>query len=140
MIAGLRNDLFFTFSSVLHRCRFHVQILLAGIYEFDEHNPMKPIWGKWSAGADVVTEQGEQPLIGTVRRLNNNHAGVYAETLIATSFLMAKNVFPDRKKSAEIMKKWFRIVRVEDMQPYLNKWGTNDPGHNWEEINNIKDI
>jgi hypothetical protein len=97
-----------------------------GIYDYN--NPNRP----------VVTTNQDKPLLGTIKVFPANYIGLVPEVITGTSFLMAKGIYPDPKKSVSIVKENFDIVRVEDMVPYVNKTGNSNIEHNSSEISHIE--
>jgi hypothetical protein len=77
-------------------------------------------------------------MLGTIQILPAGYIGIVPEMLIGTSFLFSKNIFPNPDDSINIVKNNFNIVKVEDMGPYVNKFGSNEIEHNSLEIDNIE--
>lgn len=147
-VIGGKTDLILnTFNNALYRLKNNVQALLAGAFMFSDDksictpelfNKYIKLYNYADQNRQLVTQYPETPQIGTIQILPAGYIGIVPEILIGTSFLFAKHIFPNPDKSIEIVKENFNIVRVEDMVPYINKFGTNEIEHNSLEINFIK--
>lgn len=143
------------FQMALRRCTMMREFLMSGIYEVPPvHNsqppymyqhapdPLTSIKFTHDCRVDPPFEQSDEepPVLGYPRKLAHNYDGIYPEVLISTSWLMASNIIPNRYFSKHQMANNFRIVRVEELGPYLNKHGSTVPEHNWIEIDNINQL
>jgi hypothetical protein len=147
LIGGRTVDLLKTFTIAMERITLNVQAMLAGAYMYYDGLNI----GSESMFSDVemydhadqnrpiFTRYPEKPLLGTIQILPAGYIGLVPEMVIGTSFLFAKGIYPSPNNSVEIVKDNFRIVRVEDMLPYLNKDGGTKIEHNSTEIHRIED-
>lgn len=143
------------FAMALRRCLTMREFLMSGIYEvppvhnmhppyFYSHAPEPPLSVMFTHDSkfEPPFEQSDEepPVLGYPRKLAHNYDGIYPEVLIATSWLMANGITPNRYFSKYQMANNFRIVRVEELGPYINKHGSHVPEHNWLEIDHISQL
>jgi len=127
------------FEIAKYRCEFDQLLLMSGVYDETTYLGIDKKFKMWSADLKKpYTEMDEEPIIGVSKVLKNNHIGIVSEVLMATSFLMAKNIKPIKSEQIEQLYNNFYIVKVEDLK-YTNKTFSS-PEHNWEEIHNINEI
>lgn len=139
------------FRTALRRCMAMPMHLSSGLYEIPAIHPtsppyaydtsccIDPTYGHSSVPPFAESDK-EPPVLGRPRKLAHNYDGVYPEVLIATSWLMAQGIMPNRFFSRAQMKKHFQIVKVEDMLPYVNKYANGMIEHNWLEIDHIDQL
>lgn len=148
-VGGLFQDMLYTFSLALNRCEREAILLESGVYDHTDLLPgldVKCPYPWYLPGMPTKTTPNMAPVIGVPCELPHGYVGAYPEVVLGTSFLLYKAqedplAHPmNRAASREIMKKYFRIFRIEDSLPYLNKFGTSQPEHNWVEIHRIEDI
>lgn len=148
LIGGKTNLLLETFKIALNRIQNNTQILLAGGYMYSDDREVctdelitkyLKLYNYSDSNRVLVTKYPDIPQIGTIQLLPAAYIGTVPEILIGTSFLFAKKIFPNPDNSIDIVKNNFKIVRVEDMLPYVNKSGTNEVEHNSIEIDYIED-
>lgn len=148
LIGSNTMDMKRTFELALHRVTNEVTALMAGAYMFTEDRNIISeeellndvgVYSYADTNRKLITQYPEKPLLGTVQIIPPAYIGIVPEMVIGTSYLLAKGIYPSPKKSVEIVKEHFQIVRVEDMIPYVNKEGTNHIEHNWQEIHDIQD-
>lgn len=143
------------FTLALRRCVTMYTYLMSGIYEVPPvHNTSPPYMYQhapdpaasvkftFDSSYESPFEQvdNDPPVLGYPRKLAHNYDGIYPEVLIATSWLMAGGIIPNRYFSKHQMANNFRIVRVEELGPYIGKHGSNVPEHNWVEIDHISQL
>ena len=152
-LIGSRTDLMQeTFKIALHRLKYDGILLVAGSYNYTTYPKLEELYKNieiknliehYDFGNKqryLTTEYGEKPLVGTVQLLPNGYLGIVPETLIGTSFLLAKDIIPIMPKANQQMLNNFNIVKVEDMIPYTNRDGNDVVEHNWVEIDNINQV
>lgn len=148
VIGGKTDIIKNTFEIALHRLKNNTQALMAGAYMYcDDINICTPdliekyinIYSYSDSKRTLFTQYPDKPSIGTIQILPAGYIGIVPEMLIGTSFLFSKKIFPSPDNSINIVKENFNIVKVEDMVPYVNKFGTNEIEHNSLEINCIEE-
>jgi hypothetical protein len=148
LIGTNAEDLLKTFEIAMYRVKNNIQPLLAGAYMFTDDrdiisekdlNKYMGVYSYADVNRKLITNYPEKPLVGTIQMLPYGYVGIVSEILFGTSYLFAKNIFPEPDNSVEIVFKNFDIVKVEDMVPYVNKDGTSAIEHNSPEINNISE-
>jgi hypothetical protein len=147
LIGGKTELIKKTFELSLYRLKNNVQALMAGAYMYsDDKNICTPdlfekyikIYSYSDPNRSLLTQYPDYPMLGTIQILPAGYIGIVPEMLIGTSFLFSKNIFPNPDNSVNIVKNNFNIVKVEDMVPYVNKFGNNEIEHNSIEIDNIE--
>jgi hypothetical protein len=148
LIGTNTKDMLETFRIASHRVKNEVVALMAGAYMYTENTDIISekdlfndigLYSYGDANRKLATNYLEKPLLGTIQIFPAGYIGVVPEVVIGTSYLLAKGVYPAPNKSISIVKEHFDIVKVEDMVPYVNKFGTNEIEHNFVEIHNIED-
>ena len=136
-----------TFKIAMHRLKNNTQVLLAGAYMYSDNRDICTeslikkhikVYDYGNAQRTLFTQYPQVPEIGTIQVLPAAYIGSVPEVIIGTSFLLAKNIFPDPENSIDIIKNHFEIVRVQDMVPYVNKTGTSEIEQNSIEIDYIE--
>ena len=131
----------------MHRLKNNTQALLAGAYMYSDNRDICTeslikkhikVYDYGNAQRTLFTQYPQVPEIGTIQVLPAAYIGSVPEVIIGTSFLIAKNIFPDPENSIDIVKNHFEIVRVQDMVPYVNKTGTSEIEQNSIEIDYIE--
>jgi hypothetical protein len=147
LIGGRSEILLDTFKIAMERITNNSQILLAGGYMYSDDNTVctDELISKYLKHYDysnpnrtLFTKYPEIPQIGTIQILPAGYIGTVPEIIIGTSFLFSKKIFPNPDNSIQLVKDNFEIVRVEDMIPYVNKFGTSEIEHNSIEIDYIE--
>jgi hypothetical protein len=147
LIGGKTELIKKTFELSLYRLKNNVQALMAGAYMYsDDKSICSPdLFKKYiktysysDPTRPLATQYPDHPMLGTIQILPAGYIGIVPEMLIGTSFLFSKNIFPNPDDSINIVKNNFNIVKVEDMVPYVNKFGSNEIEHNSLEIDNIE--
>ena len=148
LIGGDSEFITNTFEIALYRLKNNVQALMAGAYMYSDDssictpdliNQFIKNYSYSDSNRTLITQYPDTPLLGTIQILPAGYIGTVPEILIGTSFLFSKKIFPDPNNSVKIVKDNFFIVKVEDMVPYVNKFGNNEIEHNSVEINNIEE-
>lgn len=148
LIGSRTEHILETFAIAQHRLIEHTMTLMAGAYMFTDDRSIVSeeelltdmgFYSYADVNRKLVTQYPEKPLLGTIQVIPGAYIGVVPEVLIGTSFLLGKGIYPSPKRSVEIVKEHFHIVRVEDMLPYVNKEGSNHIEHNSQEIHRIED-
>lgn len=148
LIGSSTADLLNTFEIAENRIVNNAVALMAGAYMYTDDRSIVSeeqllndlaIYSYSDPNRKLATQYPEKPLLGTIQIFPSNYIGISPEMVIATSYLLAKNIYPSPVHSVEIVKKHFHIVRVEDMVPYINKEGTSHIEHNSLEIHDVED-
>jgi hypothetical protein len=146
LVGGKSDILLETFKIAMYRVKNNVQALLSGAYMYSDDRSVCPdylikkyikLYDYSNPNRTLITQYPNPPEMGTVQVILGSYIGSVPEIIIGTSFLFAKKIFPDPEQSVKIVKNNFEIVRVEDMLPYVNKFGNSDVEHNSLEINFI---
>jgi hypothetical protein len=166
LIGGETKLILKTFEICKYRCENDQLLLISGLYDdttlletFNKGNNIKE-WRKlFSRNKDFTVEKNssnenlidsngsirtyttinEDPIVGTQKTLFNNFIGIVPETLIATSFLLAKNIKPDIYEQYEQLHNNFNITRIENLK-YVNEYNSSSLERNDIEINNIEEL
>jgi len=90
---------------------------------------------------EFLTKHHDKPVIHTIKILRDYGIGITPEQMIATSYLISKNILPIPENSISIVKDNFFIFKVEDLGKHLNKYNQNTILRNTAvEIHEINDL
>lgn len=138
MIGMTIDNMLETFYDVNYRLTHNALPIMAGAYMYTDDTTILPLntirdyIGNYSyndPNRKLNTIYGEKPLIGCPQILPGGYIGLVSEIIIGTSFLFINKILPDPDNDIEIINKYFNIVKVEDMLPYMNKQGNNTIEH-----------
>lgn len=148
LIGSNTADMLKTFEIAEHRVKHNAVALMAGAYMYTDDRSIISeeemlqdlmIYSYAMPNRPLATQYPEKPMLGTIQIFPSGYIGIAPEMVIATSYLLAKGIYPSPSKSVDIVKNNFYIVKVEDMLPYVNKEGDSTIEHNSLEIHNIQD-
>lgn len=146
LIGSNTNDLLNTFKIAYQRITQNGLILLSGAYMYTDDQTLftRKHFDKYITherpNLVFTTTYPEKPILQTIQILPDSGYGITPEQLIGTSYLLAKRILPIPEDSINIMKNNFNIINIDNILPYINKFGDDRIIHTLFEINNINEL
>jgi hypothetical protein len=131
-IIGMKTqDLLNTFQTCYDRLTKNAFVLLSGAYMYTDNQELltPKLFQKYIQykrnNLEFITKHDDKPILHTVKILRDYGIGIAPEQMIATSYLISKNILPIPENSKSIVKDNFFIFKVEDLGGHLNKHNVN---------------
>ena len=131
-IIGMKTqDLLNTFQTCYDRLTKNAFVLLSGAYMYTDNQELltPKLFQKYIQykrnNLEFITKHDDKPILHTIKILRDYGIGIAPEQMIATSYLISKNILPIPENSKSIVKDNFFIFKVEDLGGHLNKHNVN---------------